>query len=130
MPSMQGFLRVRRGPSDVDVRRHSSFAVDPTIKSQEDVVDARASEQLDRKTSNSSFLSPFNASLAVIEPPDNSLHRSISPPVQDETPKHRRFSMLKFRHASDTQLSTRARQEADAAAAPPVPGRKYPLPSW
>ncbi|KAB5575796.1 hypothetical protein GE09DRAFT_1169644 [Coniochaeta sp. 2T2.1] len=47
--------------------------------------------------------------------------RPESPPIQDETPKHRRFSMLRFRNASDSQLSTRARQQAAAEKPPPLP---------
>ncbi|KAI0140559.1 hypothetical protein GGR57DRAFT_487775 [Xylariaceae sp. FL1272] len=44
--------------------------------------------------------------------------RPDSPPVQDETPKHRRFSMLRFRNASDSQLSARWRQQEKP---PPMP---------
>ncbi|KAI0200980.1 hypothetical protein F4808DRAFT_450475 [Astrocystis sublimbata] len=51
--------------------------------------------------------------------------RSASPSIQEETPKHRRFSMLRFRNASDSQLSTRWRQQQQQAAAsekpPPMP---------
>lgn len=52
------------------------------------------------------------------------IDRPDSPPIQDETPKHRRFSMLRFRNASDSQLSARAKKQAQAHAdesAPPVP---------
>jgi len=37
--------------------------------------------------------------------------RSISPPIQPESNKHRRFSMLRFRNASDSQLSARIKQQ-------------------
>lgn len=58
--------------------------------------------------------------------PHDPLDRPDSPPIQDETPKHRRFSMLRFRNASDSQLSARAKRQAHANAhaddsAPPVP---------
>lgn len=54
--------------------------------------------------------------------PHDPLERPDSPPVQDETPKHRRFSMLRFRNASDSQLSARAKRQAQAdESAPPVP---------
>ena len=120
---IQGFLR-RRGPaSDASMRRHSLFAGDPS--SPNDLLDVRISEQLQRKSSASSLLSPLNESTSVMkEQQHKPTERSVSPQVQEENSKHRRFSMLKFRHASDSQLSTRARQQADAAAAPPVPGRK------
>ncbi|CAN8095735.1 unnamed protein product [Discula destructiva] len=56
--------------------------------------------------------------------PHDQLDRPDSPPIQDETPKHKRFSMLRFRNASDSQLSARAKRQALAHAdesAPPVP---------
>lgn len=49
--------------------------------------------------------------------------RPESPPIQDETPKHRRFSMLRFRNASDSQLATKAKQHAAAEKPPPLPHR-------
>lgn len=51
----------------------------------------------------------------------DSYDRPESPPIQDETPRHRRFSMLRFRNASDSQLSTRWRQQQQAAAEKPPP---------
>ena len=44
-----------------------------------------------------------------------------SPPVQESTPNTRRFSMMRFRHASDPQLSAKAKEHAARDAAPPVP---------
>ncbi|KAF1847332.1 protein transport protein sec73 [Cucurbitaria berberidis CBS 394.84] len=44
-----------------------------------------------------------------------------SPPVQESTPNTRRFSMMRFRHASDPQLSSKAKEHAARDAAPPVP---------
>ncbi|KAI9702589.1 MAG: hypothetical protein M1836_001069 [Candelina mexicana] len=43
------------------------------------------------------------------------------PPAQDGTSKQRRFSMLKFRNASDPHLFARAKQQAAATEAPAVP---------
>ncbi|GAP90817.1 putative protein transporter sec73 [Rosellinia necatrix] len=48
-----------------------------------------------------------------------SYDRPESPPIQDDTPRHRRFSMLRFRNASDSQLSTKWRQQQQAAEKPP-----------
>ncbi len=48
--------------------------------------------------------------------------RPESPPVQPETPKHNRFSMLRFRTASDSQLSARSRLH-QAEKPPPMPQR-------
>jgi hypothetical protein len=46
-----------------------------------------------------------------------------SPPVQEATPNTRRFSLMRFRHASDSQLSVKAKEHAarDSERAPPVP---------
>lgn len=54
----------------------------------------------------------------------DSLSRPATPPIQEESTKHRRFSLLKFRNASDSQLSVRARQQAEAP--PPLPRRMSP----
>ncbi|POS75771.1 protein transport protein sec73 [Diaporthe helianthi] len=63
---------------------------------------------------------PAENALAV--PHRDAIERPDSPPIQDETPKHRRFSMLRFRNASDSQLSTRAKKQAHVdESAPPVP---------
>lgn len=53
---------------------------------------------------------------------DTSLDRPITPPVQPQSNKHRRFSVLRFRNASDSQLSLRVKQAAEKP--PPVPRRK------
>lgn len=42
-----------------------------------------------------------------------------SPPIQQLTSNHNRFSKLKFRHASDSQLSLKAKRQAEHT--PPVP---------
>lgn len=44
-----------------------------------------------------------------------------SPPIQEPTPNTRRFSLMRFRHASDSQLSTKAKEHAARDDAPPVP---------
>jgi hypothetical protein len=54
---------------------------------------------------------------------DDPSQRPPSPPIQDETAKHRRFSVLRFRNASDSQLSLRAKQQAERL--PPVPRRGF-----
>lgn len=51
--------------------------------------------------------------------------RPDTPPVQEQTSKHRRFSVLRFRNASDSQLSLRAKQHAEKP--PPVPRRMFPV---
>jgi len=46
-----------------------------------------------------------------------------SPPVQQATPNTRRFSLMRFRHASDSQLSVKAKEHAarESERPPPVP---------
>lgn len=43
---------------------------------------------------------------------DTSDHPPPSPPVQNANPRTHKFSMLRWRHASDPQLSTKAREHA------------------
>jgi hypothetical protein len=45
-----------------------------------------------------------------------------SPMVDEENSKRRRFSILRFRNASDSQLSLRAKQHAEQP--PPIPRRR------
>ncbi|KAH7032824.1 uncharacterized protein B0I36DRAFT_347985 [Microdochium trichocladiopsis] len=55
------------------------------------------------------------------------LDRSISPPIQADSQKHRRFSMLRFRNASDSQLSARIKQQQlQEAADNPLPPTQTP----
>jgi hypothetical protein len=57
--------------------------------------------------------------------PSLTLHHAEppSPPVQEATPNTRRFSLMRFRHASDSQLSVKAKEHAarESERAPPVP---------
>lgn len=67
-----------------------------------------------------------DATRGTVSIDDEYLVRPDSPPVQEQTLKHRRFSLLRFRNASDSQLAARARQQAqegDTGLAPPVPPR-------
>ena len=50
----------------------------------------------------------------------SAMEPAVSSPSQTRTPRHHRFSMLKFRHASDSQLSKTAK-EHERSNAPPVP---------
>jgi len=61
-------------------------------------------------------------SLSAVRDRGNSLlfDRAESPPTQERPSKQHRFSMLKFRHASDSQLSKTAKEQADAVT-PPMP---------
>jgi hypothetical protein len=130
MPIIPGFSRRRGQDSDTDLRRHSFYLTESA--SNPTIISGRASEQIPRRPSAAELLSPSAATTAAIPSPvitrtsadhdAGSGERAVSPPVQEETPKHHRFSMLKFRHASDSQLSTRARMQAQTV--PPIPHRE------
>ena len=125
---MPGLLRRRGASSDAELRRHSFYSSEST--STPTVLDPRASEQIPRRPSAAEFLSPPSAGdgpSITRTSVEGITERAASPPVQDESHKHRRFSMLKFRHASDSQLSTKARLQAQSQAqnAPPIPQRKF-----
>lgn len=144
------FLR-RRGvnASDTDMRRHT-ILIDPAPV---------APKLLSRKTQSDALLSPDMIASDGAETRDGPLagndegskscvdmvatstsasislgrgseDRPESPPVQDESPRHRRFSMLRFRNASDSQLSARLKQQQQAEKLPPMPQRRllpFPL---
>ncbi|KAK6580369.1 hypothetical protein PZA11_007391 [Diplocarpon coronariae] len=128
MPLMNGFLRRKDPASSSDIRRHSFYPADSSASMAVPASDNRASEQIPRRSSAAEFLSPdttldeASAAAAPAESVVESLHRTVSPPIQEESQKHRRFSMLRFRNASDSQLATRARLQARAEAdAHPMP---------
>ncbi|KAF2270113.1 hypothetical protein CC78DRAFT_528605 [Lojkania enalia] len=60
---------------------------------------------------------------------ESSHGRPPSPPIQEHTPNTRRFSIMRFRHASDSQLSTKAKEQAAAEEAPPVPAMPMTTPA-
>ena len=129
---LPGLLR-RKGPaSDLDIRRHSFYSSES--RNNPAVAEGRASEQIPRRPSAAEFLSPSDAlnvpsitRTSVDEDDPVEADRSVSPPVQEQIPKHHRFSMLKFRHASDSQLSTRARLHKGQPP-PPMPLQTPQLP--
>lgn len=113
------FLR-RRGimASENDMRRHTFFAPTtagdhpPPLPSQPEQSDVDGNVDsggpVSQQTTRESSTSPS---------------RPHTPPIQEENSKHRRFSVLRFRNASDSQLSLRAKQQAEKP--PPVPRRNY-----
>lgn len=144
------FLR-RRGvtASDNDMRRHNHPPLDAVTATAQPpqsspqpaagVADPAAAEA----SSSADVANHAAAPTVVVEPPPSpavvataagpaemggesgsavSLERPETPPIQPETQKHRRFSMLRFRNASDSQLSARAKQHAEAP--PPLPPRR------
>jgi hypothetical protein len=146
------FLR-RRGvmASETDMRKHIVSDRNGAASNNLSSSSLTPSQEHSRPGSASGLTSPSAALTPVQEsgpalvvvpappvtPPNDENHLTLStsasdlftrpesPPVQEETPKHRRFSMLRFRNASDSQLATKAKQHAAAEKPPPVPRRMY-----
>ncbi|KAL2019976.1 hypothetical protein VTK56DRAFT_8976 [Thermocarpiscus australiensis] len=136
------FLR-RRGnmASETDMRRHSlldSLAVPgqkqlpPRSESSADLPAlASVAEDLPPPAAPSGPASPTApvnprdsmsvASIHANPPMGDGPEKAGCPRVSEETQKHRRFSMLRFRNASDSQLAAKAKMHAAAQKPPPVP---------
>ncbi|MCJ1378963.1 hypothetical protein MMC17_002062 [Xylographa soralifera] len=110
-------------PSEKDLRRRS--ALDPSPP----VVPFSAVDYGLQTQSKHPFDAPrpFRDSVVSLSAVNDAsvTERAGSPPVPARTPKHRPFSMLKFRHASDSQLSKTAKEQAGSEA-PPVPSFSTP----
>jgi hypothetical protein len=135
------FLR-RRGnnnmSSETDVRRHTFFEssasgdITPALSSQPfqnnhegagEFFHSPPCHDLPRD-STASRLEDHRESHAESRPDieGQGESRPDTPPIQDENSKHHRFSVLRFRNASDSQLSLRVKQQSEQT--PPVPRRK------
>ena len=122
-------LRVSR-PSDTALRRHSTL--DPAHIHNAGSQEMRnshdgAMDSLNRVRSASpsplrNSIDPAGAATDASfgeRPP-----RPPSPPLPN--PRQQRFSILRFRHASDSQLSRTAKEQAQAAISPPpMPNGKH-----
>jgi hypothetical protein len=116
---------LRPNRSDRDLKRRSTL--DPAGLFKRADRDARlhassenlrdrvaASEDGGRPTSSDVARQSMTGSHLEDDPP--------SPPIQQATPNTRRFSLMRFRHASDSQLSMKAKEHAARDEnAPPVP---------
>lgn len=110
-------LRVSK-TSDQALRRHSTIddsqlerhSENPTLNDDE-----RLGRDAECPTEN--LKAPLDALANTAD-----IGRLSTPTVQERNPRQR-FSMLKFRHASDSQLSKTAKEHA-LARAPPVPASK------
>lgn len=136
---LPGLLRRRGQTSEADLNRRHSFFMTPeqSTKMEAPKVSPRHSEQLPR-TEN--LLDPQNdappasspaaqastPAVIISSPPEQKgvEERPVSPPVQPQSTMQKRFSMLKFRNASESQLAAKARAQASITDAPPVPMRE------
>lgn len=111
------FLR-RRGnmASENDMRRHTFFATSPSDEL------SPLPTQPERADDDDGHGEPIPN---ISSRKSTSSARPDTPPIQEQSSKHRRFSILRHRNASDSQLSVRARQQAEQP--PPVPRRNTPL---
>lgn len=127
MPLLPGLLR-RRAPSGEDLRRRTFYHTETAPGNLDNALNNdQTIEQLPRSASAIGFaptsdgVTPSSAERQSSDVDVQALGRSVSPlPIQEESSKHRRFSMLKFRHASESHLSRKAREHA---IAPPIPQR-------
>ncbi|KAF2836701.1 hypothetical protein M501DRAFT_225194 [Patellaria atrata CBS 101060] len=113
------FLRPNR--SEKDLRRRSTL--DPYNLFRRGDQDSRANASSDNLSSDRGAVSYDGArpdiSSSDIERSPSTADRPTTP-VQEHTPNTRRFSLARFRHASDSQLSVKAKQQAEKEK-PPVP---------
>ncbi|KAI1391288.1 uncharacterized protein F4822DRAFT_427140 [Hypoxylon trugodes] len=137
------FLR-RRGvmASDTDMRRHTILvdsapvppkqlprkiqseallSPDPAGINGEGTTNGAPGGNGEGSKSSVDTVASTSASMFPSRKSEDPYNRPESPPIQDESPKHRRFSMLRFRNASDSQLSARLKQQQQAEKLPPMP---------
>lgn len=99
---------------------------DPAPSHPSQPLDATSTTVLDETIENHGSQKPKDIEpedrLSLDESLASTVQRPQTPPAQDEAIRHRRFSLLRFRNASDSQLSVRAKQQAERP--PPVPVRR------
>ena len=109
-------LRVTR-PSDTALRRHSTL--DPANIANGSQETRNSHDGAMDTVKNVRSASPLRNSIDPAGAANDASfgERPESPPLP--TARQQRFSILKFRHASDSQLSRTAKEQAQAAASPP-----------
>ena len=137
------FLR-RRGhvASETDMRRHSHFESLAAPVPKQPPFHTGSAAELHGLTSvaedssapsiprDSISVASSHAVPSIIEPFDGPAPlaaTTTTTTTTDYSQRHRRFSMLRFRNASDSQLAAKAKLHAAAEKPPPVPCRTCPL---
>ncbi|KAK3378189.1 hypothetical protein B0H63DRAFT_239861 [Podospora didyma] len=129
------FLRRRGNISENDMRRFSlldSLAVPKQPLSRSESTSDLPATTLASVTEDGPAPAVATVSAAPTSAQDKTMlpfdhgssgDRPVSPflPVQEENHRHRRFSMLRFRNASDSQLATKAKFHASSQKPPPLP---------
>ena len=111
-------LRVNR-PNDAALRRHSTLDpanISESAGSSQDVT----LDHLDPIRSSSPLRNSIDPAGAANDASFG--QRALRSPSTN--PRQQRFSILKFRHASDSQLAKTAKEQA-ATSAPPMPDGKH-----
>lgn len=118
-PATMPFLR-RRGnvASETDMRRHTLFNAPRTSFNDEDAP-VPLEPSMHQPTVPEEFVTLSQQVTHDSESPEHSSEQSLTDLERQN--KFRRFSILKYRNASDSQLSLRAKQQAETP--PPVPRR-------
>lgn len=116
------WTRLHANKPSAGLRRHSVFNPSELIHDGHLPPDLGSSQLEINSTLGSS---PHNRhSVMSLGGVETTLERSCGPPVQEQTPKHQRFSILRFKHASDSRLSATAKEHANMTA-PPMPPSMY-----
>lgn len=116
------WTRLRANKPSAGLRRHST--INPSEVIHDDYLPPDGgSSQLELTSTVGP--SPRNRhSVMALDGVENTLEKTCSPPVQEQTLKHQRFSILRFKHASDSRLSATAKEHANMDA-PPMPPSMY-----
>ena len=105
-------------PSENDLHRRSALA-SPAYSTQSKPVDFSPQAERAHNTEPPMGMRDSVVSLDTVNIA-STVEPALSSPSQARTPRHHRFSMLKFRHASDSQLSKTAKEHGRSNV-PPVP---------
>lgn len=114
-------LSLRPGHPDRDLRRRSIVEPYNLFRHQEQLPPSSSSTDYLPQRRDAPSNDGVTSDLAEsVEDEAPAADAPPSPPVQKQTANHRRFSMLRFRHASDPQLSYNAKHDHDEPV-PPLP---------
>lgn len=116
-------MRLRPGKSEKDLRRRSTFSstLDPAGLFNRSGKGDKSDKSTEYLAAERIAVSEDGGRRPLSSERERETEREPASPRPSVNP--RRFSMLRFRHASDSQLSTTAKEHAsrDAPPVPPVP---------
>ncbi len=120
-------LRTNKAGDTRSLRRLSTRSIDPAVSEQDlGQVNPKDANHLGHDN-HEAVKSPSPLKNAFEPPADehafHSTDRPKTPNAQEPLPNRQRFSMLRFRHASDPQISKTARDQS-LGIIPPMPAGK------